>query len=226
MTVRNLIKTEQIFKLFLDLKKKDWTMDLIVDFEVRVVTFLSVFFLDLLYNRSGSKHMFKACSKVRFWETSERCILPIKHSISTCRTMAQNQQMHLRFCFPKCSPWPAVKEKLCAGFPPCVLCRWACPNNHTYILAPLFTHTFLLSFFFSTPPKITFSGAVSVVALLTKQSLIDTSPGSSQWPQNSRVPVFVYTLSDLHWRRVKPLWTQRRIIGALCHTMCAESTPF
>lgn len=44
MTVRNLIKTEQIFKLFLDLKKKDWTMDLIVDFEVRVVTFLSVFF--------------------------------------------------------------------------------------------------------------------------------------------------------------------------------------
>lgn len=92
---------------------------------------------------------------------------------------------------------------------PSVYLRWACANNHTYILPLLCAHPF------STGP-ITFWLQFQCGAL-TKQYRIDMSHGLTIATKHQG--------SCLCWHcsraplKAKPLWTQRRIIGALRHVV-------
>lgn len=91
----------------------------------------------------------------------------------------------------------------------CSHLRWACPNNHTYILALLCSHPF-------STGLITFSLQFRC-GTLTKQYLIDTSSGLTIATKHQGSCFCWHCLSQP--LKAKPLWTQQCIIGALCHTI-------
>lgn len=92
---------------------------------------------------------------------------------------------------------------------PCVHLCWACPNNHTYILALLCSHPI-------STGLITFSLQFRC-GTLTKQYLIDMSSGLTIATKHQGSCFCWHCLSPP--LKVKPLWTQQCIIGALCHTI-------
>lgn len=167
------------------------------------------------------------CVRASFVEDDPlpRCLLepfqvktPIRHLEKRGSTKGNKQVFRMRRKEIEkgfvCIVCQLEEKKLWRGdqFPelwPFVYLCWACANNHTYILPLLCARPF-------STGLITFWRQFRC-STLTKQYLIDTSPGLTIATKHqgscfcwhcSRAPL-----------RAKPLWTQQRIIGALCHVV-------
>lgn len=180
-----------------------------------------------LYNRSFDMCDLTVCVRASSVEDDPlpRCLLepfqvktPIRHLEKQGSTKGNKQVFRMRRKEMEkgfvCIVCQLEEKKLWRGdqFPelwPFVYLCWACANNHTYILPLLCARPF-------STGLITFWRQFRC-STLTKQYLIDTSPGLTIATKHqgscfcwhcSRAPL-----------RAKPLWTQQRIIGALCHVV-------